>query len=582
MNYFSMSCFRNVLAKMVPVKPLRARTNSERKRGRISVKFCPGVELLEDRSMPSLITSQVLPIIVPPLPNPGLATVNTVTVLAPALSEQSPTQQFITLTDTISGAPTGGFVTFTLPDGSTIRGVPVVNGVAQVVDYPIPAGTPAGRVSATYTGTTGFAGSTTSGNGRGTLAFCTDDSSIMLGTTLQTFAILAGSTVTSTGGTVIVGNVGVFAGSAVIGLVAQQVTGTIYATGFNPDTSVPQQAQSDLTSAFNILAGLPSTPIQGGQLGGLTLTPGVYSFSSTAELTGTLTLNNQNDPDALFVFQIGSSLTTASDSRVLFINGGADNVYWQVGSSATLGSATVFAGNILADQNISLDSTASIACGRALASIGAVTLINNYVDPAPHEGHAMDAAPTTPATSGPTVVVSPAWVTLVSGKTTRLSARGSDSTGTATLRYSWSIVSKPAAVPAPTFSANGTNSARDTTVTFRAAGAYTFRLTVTNKAGLSTTSDVNVMVKQALTSIKVTSPTATVHRGQSAALMARGFDQFGTSMLIQPAFSWSMSKGPGSVSNLGLYTAPKQGLGLAVMRISVGQVTITKSLTVIL
>jgi type VI secretion system secreted protein VgrG len=106
----------------------------------------------------------------------------------------------------------------------------------------------------------------------------------------------------------------------------------------------------------------------------------VYFFMSSAQLTGMLTLDAQNDPNALFVFQIGTSLTTASGSSVNVINGGADTgVFFDVGSSATLGTSTLFAGNILAMQSITLNATAKILCGRAIALTGAVTIDTNVV-----------------------------------------------------------------------------------------------------------------------------------------------------------------------------------------------------------
>ena len=111
-----------------------------------------------------------------------------------------------------------------------------------------------------------------------------------------------------------------------------------------------------------------------------TLTPGVYKFNTLAQLTGTLTLDALNNPNALFVFQIGSALTTASNSVVSVLNGGANNgVFWQVGTSATLGTSTLFAGNILADQSITLTTTAKILCGRAIALNAAVTMDTNTI-----------------------------------------------------------------------------------------------------------------------------------------------------------------------------------------------------------
>jgi hypothetical protein len=139
---------------------------------------------------------------------------------------------------------------------------------------------------------------------------------------------------------------------------------------------VAMQAQADVTNAYNVLAGLPMTQdLTGQDLGGLTLLPGVYHFATSAQLTGTLTLNTQGNPDSVFVFQIGTTLTTASNSTVATINGPDDcHIYWQIGSSATLGTGTHFQGNILASASITLTTGATILSGRALAQNGAVTL----------------------------------------------------------------------------------------------------------------------------------------------------------------------------------------------------------------
>jgi hypothetical protein len=197
--------------------------------------------------------------------------------------------------------------------------------------------------------------------------------------TAQSFAVLGGSTVTNTGPSVITGDLGVSPGSAVTGFPpGSVVSGTIHAAD-----AVALAAQGGVTTAYNSLAGqVCSRDLTGQDLGGMTLTAGVYCFSSSAQLTGTLTLDAQGNANAVFIFQIGSTLTTASASSVVLINGGSVcNVFWQVGSSATLGTTTSFVGNILALTSITLTTGATVN-GRALARNGAVTLDSNTVSAA--------------------------------------------------------------------------------------------------------------------------------------------------------------------------------------------------------
>ncbi len=197
--------------------------------------------------------------------------------------------------------------------------------------------------------------------------------------TAQNFAVLGGSTVTNTGASSITGDVGVSPGTQVTGFPPGVIVGGV----IHAADAVAGQAQTDLTAAYNAVAGTAcNVDLSGQNLGGLTLTPGVYCFSTSAQLTGTLTLDFQGNPNSLFLFKIGSTITSASGARVVLINSGGStcpsNVYWQVGSSATLGTGSSFAGNILALSSITLTTGATLS-GRALARNGAVTLDTSSV-----------------------------------------------------------------------------------------------------------------------------------------------------------------------------------------------------------
>jgi hypothetical protein len=204
--------------------------------------------------------------------------------------------------------------------------------------------------------------------------------------TAQSFAVLGHETVTNAHSdpnlaTQVFGNLGVTPGTSVTGFYPD---GTVSGGTIHINDAVAQLALANATTAYNTLAGAPSTYDYTGFVlgspGHAVLTPGVYSFATSAQLTGALTLDFTLDPTGEFIFQIGSALTTASSSSVSVIGGGSlSDVYWQVGSSATLGSDTVFAGNLLAGISVTLDPRAEILCGRAFALTGAVTLTDNQI-----------------------------------------------------------------------------------------------------------------------------------------------------------------------------------------------------------
>lgn len=188
------------------------------------------------------------------------------------------------------------------------------------------------------------------------------------------FAVLGGSTVTNTGATAITGDLGVSSPGVSV-------------TGFPPGTMVrgvqhvgdpvANQAQRDAQTAYAALAGqVCNTPLTGQDLGGKSLSPGVYCFTSSAQLTGQLVLDPRGNTKGVWVFQIASTLTTATNASVVLRKGGrAGNVFWQVGSAATLGTGTAFAGNILAYSSITMNTAANLS-GRALAR-AAVTMDSN-------------------------------------------------------------------------------------------------------------------------------------------------------------------------------------------------------------
>lgn len=203
------------------------------------------------------------------------------------------------------------------------------------------------------------------------------------------FAVLGATTITNTGSSVLNGDLGLYPGTSITGFfgtTANEGPGVVSA-GYtvHQTDAVAQSAQTAATTAYNSMASqsCAGNDLSGQNLGGKTLIPGVYCFSSTAQLTGTLTLNAQGDPNAVWIFQIGTALTIDNSASVVITNGGVGtpgcNVYWQVGTAATIGTSTTFIGTVIANsESVTLNNSATMY-GRAISRIGAVTLDNNTI-----------------------------------------------------------------------------------------------------------------------------------------------------------------------------------------------------------
>jgi type VI secretion system secreted protein VgrG len=269
--------------------------------------------------------------------------------------------------------------------------------------------------------------------------------------TADHFAILAGTAVTDVPTSTISGDVGLSpaAGSNYAGLTTAEVTGTIYAVDiFGPSGSVNNPgllttAKNDLTTAYDDAAGRTPVTNIATELGGTTVIPGVYdSDAGTFLITGTLTLDAQGDPNAVFIFKTESTVITAPDSVVKLINSAQPcNVFWQVGSSATIDKNSIFKGNILALASISLKTGATIS-GRALARNGAVTMDTNTISASTCQVSTPTPTPTVTHTPTPTVTHTPRHTPT---PTVTLTA-----TPTATLTVTPTVTHTPRHTPTPT------------------------------------------------------------------------------------------------------------------------------------
>jgi len=217
-----------------------------------------------------------------------------------------------------------------------------------------------------------------------------------LGTTAS-YSVLGGQTVTNTGPSTLGGGVGVSPGTAITGFPPGTVGGATHA-----GDAEAAQAQSDLVIAYDDAAGRAPTASIAGDLVGQTFTAGVYKSTGPIALGGTMTLDGQGDPNAVFIFQIADTLITASASRVSLINGAqACNVFWQVASSATLGTTSSFKGTIMALTSITV-ATGTVVEGRALARNGQVSLDNNTFTTPSCQTSPTSTTTTTTTTTAPT------------------------------------------------------------------------------------------------------------------------------------------------------------------------------------
>ncbi|WP_211349056.1 ice-binding family protein [Micromonospora pisi] len=324
--------------------------------------------------------------------------------------------------------------------------------------------------------------------------------------TAETYGVLAGQAVTDVpppvGPSVINGDLGVWPGTSVTG--SPVVNGEVHVG----DTEA-MQAQADLTTAYNFAAAEPTTSTVTADLGGQTLVTGVYTSPATMSLTGTVTLDGQNDPNSVFIFQAGSDLITAVDSRVSLINGAqACNVFWQVSSSATLNTRTVFAGTILALQSATLGEGATVA-GRVLARNGAVTLIHNTIT------RPFCAAAVAP----PTISKAFGDATIPSGGTTSLGFTLTNPNAGTVLTGVTFTDALPAGLVVTTPSGL-TGSCGGGTITATAGGGTISLTGATLPAGGSCTFSVNVTGTTSGTKVNTSSPVDSNESGPGAAASA--------------------------------------------------------------
>lgn len=271
------------------------------------------------------------------------------------------------------------------------------------------------------------------------------DAPVGLGT-VAPYSVLGGQTVTNTGPTSLSGSLGVSPGTAITGFPPG-----IYGGDQHAADAVAAKAQSDLRLAYDDAASRAPTANVAGDLVGQTLTPGVYKSTSTLALTGTLTLDGQGDPASVFIFQVADALTTFTASNVSVLNGAqACHVFWQIGTSATLGTSSSFKGTIMALSSISVNTGVTVQ-GRALARNGQVSLDNDVFT-------AADCDTTTPTSGSSGGTSATPTTTVTRTPTTSQTAAGSSAAGTTQAATPTSGVTQTAIGASGTGTGTGTSS----------------------------------------------------------------------------------------------------------------------------
>jgi hypothetical protein len=289
------------------------------------------------------------------------------------------------------------------------------------------------------------------------------------------------------------------------------------------------------------------------------LTPVVTGLSATSgSAGGTITITGQNFSGAAGHLSVLFGNTPATNVTVL------DDGHVTATVPAGSGTVDVRVQSGVADPNDSQNIKSPV--------FGYGTSATSAADRFTYGNGGTNQPPTvaTPAAASPSTVT---------GKTTALSVLGADDGGEANLTYTWVMTSGPAGA-SPTFSANGTNAAKNSTVTFNRAGGYVFQVTITDAGGLTATSSVSVTVLQTLTTIKLTPSSATVRRGGQVQFGATAYDQFALALNSQPTFTWQIVSGPGSITGNGLYTAASNKTGKATVQASAGGVSGRATVTI--